>query len=479
MADDRKPVDPRRRKRMTERDEAIRRRRSNREQELRRGRSIPANDARRRVEDENVSRKRPQGKKRSQVRPSKQPKKKKKGIFKKVIGIILAAIILLTLVTGVRIAMLLNKVSTENIMAPNPVPMNQTVNILVLGLDVGDVKNPNDESIKRTDTMMLINFNPQTKKVNVVSIPRDTMIYINGRRWKINAAYPIGGDERVIKEVEELLSVNVNYLVKVNYAAFRDFINAIGGVDMKIKYDMNYTDKSQNLRINFKKGTEEHLDGKKAEEFFRWRKNNDGTGLPNGDIDRIKNQHEFLEQVVKKCTSPTIIFKMPKILKVMEQNIETNMPGTTIFKYALKMITLKSGNINMTTIKGNSQMIDGQSYFVFDKQANQQLINGLNSNGDSGPISPADVRIKVLNGTKISGLAATYKVQLNQLGYTNVDTGNTNLAKQSVVMVDNDNIKSELQKKFTSINKFESIDSRYEEPGYDVIVLLGEDAKNY
>ena len=479
MADDRKNVDPRRRKRMAEREEVIRRRRSNREQELRRGRSIPANDARRRVDDGVISRKKPQKNQRLKDKPSKKPKRKKKITFKRIIGIIIAAILLITLVTGVRIAMLLDKVSTDNIIKPNPVPMNQTVNILVLGLDVGDVNNPNDESIKRTDTMMLINFNPQTKKVNIVSIPRDTMIYINGRRWKINAAYPIGGDERVIKEVQDILSVNVNYLVKVNYAAFRDFIDAIGGVDMKIKYDMDYTDKSQNLRIKFKKGTEEHLDGKRAEEFFRWRKNNDGTGLPNGDIDRIKNQHEFLAQVVKKCATPAIIFKMPKILKVMETNIETNMPGTSIFKYALKLMTLKAGNINMTTIKGTPQMISGQSYFVFNKQANQQLINSLNSNGDSGPISPQDVRIKVLNGTKISGLAATYKVQLNQLGYTNVDTGNTNLVKQSVVMVNNDNIKSELQKKFTAINKIESIDSRYEEPGYDVIIVLGDDAKNY
>ena len=357
--------------------------------------------------------------------------------------------------------------------------VEEPINVLLLGMDIGDTNDLSNKEAKRTDTIILANFDPVKKDIKLVSVPRDTRVKINGRSQKINAAYPIGG-ERLVKElVGNILGVKVDYVVKIDYEGFRGIVDALGGVDMYIDQDMNYDDPAQDLHIHFNKGETVHLDGKKAEEFFRWRKNNDGTGLPNGDIDRIKNQHEFLAQVVKKCATPAIIFKMPKILKVMERNIETNMPGTTIFKYVLKLMTLKAGNINMTTIKGTPQMISGQSYFVFNKQANQQLINSLNSNGDSGPISPQDVRIKVLNGTKISGLAATYKVQLNQLGYTNVDTGNTNLVKQSVVMVNNDNIKSELQKKFTAINKIESIDSRYEEPGYDVIIVLGDDAKNY
>lgn len=512
MTNDRKSMDSSRRKRTeSEREEAIRRKRriAKRNEELKRGRqasrkslnnaSIPVNDARRRVDSprrsnedfvdrdfessRSSSRRAVPSSIQSKNRNSKKnlSKKRKKRIsFKKIIGIIFAAFLIFIIIGGVRIAKLVNNISTDNMIAPVEVPMDQTVNILLLGMDVGDVNNPNDESIKRTDTMMLINFNPKSKKVNIVSIPRDTLITINGRRWKMNAAYPIGGDQRVITEVEKLLSVKVNYLAKVNYEGFREFIDAIGGVDMKIEYNMDYTDKSQNLRIDFKKGTTVHLDGKKAEEFFRWRKNNDGTGLPNGDIDRIKNQHVFLEQVVKKCATPSIIFKIPAILRSVEQNVETNMTGSTMFKYALKLMTLKPSDIKMSTVKGSAKMIDGQSYFIVNKEENTDLIKRLNSS-DSGSseIKPEDVRIKVLNATKISGLAATYQIQLRQLGYKNVDTGNTDLRDKSVIMVDNDNIKNSLKKNFKSITDYESISSKYADTGYDVIIVLGNDAKNY
>lgn len=481
-----------------EREEAIRRKRiAKRNEELKRGRQtsrrsldnerIPNNDSRRRVDssvrtDKNSSKRPKSSNIKSKNRNlKKKALKKKKGItFKKILGIILAIFLIFIVVTGVRMAKLVNKINTDNITAPVEVSMKDTVNILLLGMDVGDVNNPNDEAIKRTDTMMLINFNPKTKKINIVSIPRDTLITINGRMWKINAAYPIGGDQRVITEVQKLLSVNVNYIAKVNYQAFRDIVDAIGGVDMKIDYNMDYTDKSQNLRIDFKKGTTVHLNGKKAEEFFRWRKNNDGTGLADGDIGRIRNQHAFLEQLAKKCASPMTIFKMPAILEAIEENVETNMDGSTMFKYALKLMTVKSSNVNMMTLKGVPKMINGQSYFIVNRADNMNLIKALNSsNSASSAIKPEDVRIKILNATKISGLAATYQIQLKQLGYTNVDTGNTDLRDKSVIMVDNDNIKNSLKENFKSITDYESINPKYNTSDYDVIIILGNDAKNY
>ena len=174
------------------------------------------------------------------------------------------------------------------------------------------------------------------------------------------------------------------------------------------------------------------------------------------------------------------IFKMPAILKAIEENVETNMDGTTMLKYALKLMTVKSGNVNMMTLKGEPKMINGQSYFIVNKEENMNLIKTLNSSESSSTvIKPEDVRIKILNATKISGLAATYQIQLKQLGYNNVDTGNTDLRDKSVIMVDNDNIKNSLKKDFKSITDYESINSKYQNSGYDVIIILGNDAKNY
>ena len=143
------------------------------------------------------------------------------------------------------------------------------------------------------------------KYLNVKSVKE------NGKNYKINAAYVKGGDEKTKSVVQNLLGITVNYIVKIDYAAFRGFIDAIGVVDMEIERDMKYDDDGQNLHIDFKGGTVAHLNGQKAEEFFRWRKNNDGTGFANGDLDRIENQHKFLQKVVDKCKKPSILFKLP------------------------------------------------------------------------------------------------------------------------------------------------------------------------
>ena len=86
--------------------------------------------------------------------------------------------------------------------------------------------------------------------------------------WKINAAYVLGGEEEVIEQVQNLLDVKINYLVEIDYAAFRNLIDAIGGVEMYIDRDMYYDDDAQDLHIHFNAGETVLLDGQKAEEYL-------------------------------------------------------------------------------------------------------------------------------------------------------------------------------------------------------------------
>ncbi|MGL5648077.1 MAG: LCP family protein [Clostridium sp.] len=422
------------------------------------------------------------------VKKSKTIKAKKKSngnkikvkTILKIIGVILLLFITFNIFSVMKT---ISKISTTDMIAPKVVSMDSTVNILLLGMDVGNVKDPNDNSLKRTDTIMVLNFNPSTKKVKVVSIPRDTMIDINGRRWKINAAYPVGGEEEIVKQVEKLLQINVNYVANVNYTAFRDFIDAIGGVTVKIKYDMDYTDKSQNLRIKFKKGTTEHLDGKKAEEFFRWRKNNDGTGLAMGDLGRIENQHEFMQAVVKKCTSPMIILKIPDILKVIEKNVKTNMSGTRMLRYALKLISVK--DFEMTMVKGTPQTIAGQSYYVFSEEKNKALIQSLKQgaeepqkgNTSSGKVLKGNIKVKIVNTTTKAGLAANYKTTLDREGFKTVDIGSVenNVAKKTYALVKNKEIEKEVKKDLVGISEYKIMGGNSPYKDYDLVIMLGLD----
>ena len=413
---------------------------------------------------------------------NKKRKKKRKNtnmpIAKKAMIVTASIVILLVvgLIVGI-ISFLGNLESSTTIGGVAP-DRGEALNILLLGMDIGDPNQVHNDGIKRTDTIMLVNYNPNSESVKMVSIPRDTLVNKNGKSYKINSAYQMGGDANIKRIVEEMLSVNINYIVKIDYEAFRNFIDAIGGIDIDIDRNMIYDDNVQNLHINLKKGPNQHLNGSQAEGFFRWRKNNDGSGFANGDLDRIDNQHKFMRKVVDKFSNPFIIFKVPKILKSISKNVETNMPINKIISYGIKFSGIDSNNFDMTTINGEARMIGGQSYVVFNKDSNKQLISSLHSSLKvSSGIKKEHVKILLLNGTKINGLASQVKGDLNVAGWTRVDTGNANPAQKSEIMTNDDDIKTLLNADMPKVKKSSNKpdDERY--ASYDVVVILGNDYK--
>ncbi|MGL4772468.1 MAG: LCP family protein [Clostridium sp.] len=424
-----------------------------------------------------------QTRRREEKKENTKRNKSKKGIsiFKKVITSILCILALLIVVVGYNIISFLSQINDNDMIAPLEVSSGESVNILMLGMDIGDPNQVENKSIKRTDTIMVFNYHPKTKKANLVSVPRDMLIKTqNGNNAKINAAYSIGGEQYIKEQVESFLSVKMNYMVKIDYQAFRDFIDAIGGIEMHIERDMYYDDDSQNLHINFKGGETRLLNGKEAEEFFRWRKNNDGTGLANGDLDRIKNQQLFMQKVIEKCAKPSTILKMNKILKSVGQNIETNMSTSKMLSLAFKLTSLNVSDVNMVTLTGEPRKIDKQDYLVYDRKANAEIINSLKNPGSSlTDIKKENISIMILNATKINGLASSYELNLRNLGYDKIDVGNIDLRDKSVIMVNDENIKNMIKGNFPDIKKYDEKDPKVGYDQYDVIVILGKDAKNF
>lgn len=353
---------------------------------------------------------------------------------------------------------------------------NDSINILALGVDIGDPTSDSQNDPKRTDTMILIHYNPDNESVNVVSIPRDTLIRINKKDSKINAAHAVGGVTYAIDAVEKLLDVEIDYYGKVNYKGFRKIIDSIGGVDMKISRSMNYDDDSQNLHIHFKKGENVHLDGEKAEQFFRWRKNNNGTGLAEGDLGRIENQHMFIEKIIEKLKSPKIIPRIPAILMTLPKYCETNMSADEIIKYGCDFI--KVSKVKMDTLKGDSQYINGSSYFLYDKSFNKEILDVLHDRKvikKGIDIDKNTIKIKVLNCTKKNGLAADYKEYLKKKGYTDITIGNGEASDTTKICFKGLNEREmEYIKEDLNMKKSEIIGDNSTK--FDIIVMLG---KNY
>ncbi len=241
--------------------------------------------------------------------------------------------------------------------------------ILVLGVDSKDYKI--NKSV-RSDTIMLVDLNSKTGEINIVSIPRDTRTPIKGRKYqeKINHSFAYGGPELTLDTVSELLKIPLDNYVVVDYKAVREYIDLIGGVDLYVPMDMKYSDPVADppLFIDLKKG-QQNLDGDKALQYLRFRK-----GYKNADLGRIEAQQIFLKAMIKQSIKPSTIIKVPKIVNIYKENLETNLPILGALKEAVLFFKYDLEDIEVFTIKGQPKTIDGVSYYIVDENGLDEFI---------------------------------------------------------------------------------------------------------
>lgn len=212
--------------------------------------------------------------------------------------------------------------------------VTRPVNILVMGIKVitSDLNNPPSTTKNLgyhalvnsfdglADTMLLLRFDPEKKKISVLSIPRDTQVTIDGHGvQKINAANDIGGPAVAATEVSNLLEgVAIDRYIRINVQGVEKLIDALGGVTVYVPNDMKYQDDSQHLYINLKQG-KQHLNGDRALQLLRFRHDR------NGDIGRIQRQQMVMRALMEQTLNPKILTRIPKILAIIQSHLDTNL----------------------------------------------------------------------------------------------------------------------------------------------------------
>lgn len=265
---------------------------------------------------------------------------------------------------------------------PIAVQAGQRINILAMGLD--------DDKL-RSDSMLLISMDPETKKAGILQIPRDTRALLAGKGTfeKINAAYASGvGDKqfppnlRALKTVEDLLDVSIHYTVVVDLDGFRKIIDSIGGITVDIPLEMEYDDPTQDLHIRFEPGRK-NLNGKQALEFIRWRRNNDGTGYPDGDLGRIRTQQKFLGLILDEMLKPATLLTLPNQLVTMSKHVKTTIDAQQMLSLAKVAATLNRKDIEMATLPGTDAYLfdpnEGKrlSFYLADPEATRKLVDRM------------------------------------------------------------------------------------------------------
>lgn len=242
------------------------------------------------------------------------------------------------------------------------------VNILILGTDGG-----------RADTIILASYDPDHHTLDFVTVPRDTYHEVPGHsllgQKKINAVFGFGkkegGGKGMKAEVSKILGVPIHYYVTADYKSISAIVNTVGGVEVNIEQTMNYDDPYCNppLHIHFNPGPQT-LNGQKAIEYLRWRKNNYGDSA--GDVPRTQRQIEFLKKLIKKAISS---FKYDQILKTCYEYVDTDMPIDEVLYYSTTLIGFSPDrDIESHLLPGESFYTDLSYYGHFPNETKDLMM---------------------------------------------------------------------------------------------------------
>lgn len=263
--------------------------------------------------------------------------------------------------------------------------LTRPVNILLMGMSVlpPDVDNPPAETKNLgyqaqvnsfdglSDVMLLIKFDPETKKIIMLSVPRDTRTEIEGLGIKkINYANVKGGPALTAKTVSNLLDgVAIDRYVRINVLGVAKLIDALGGVTVYVPKDMKYQDESQHLYINLKAG-KQHLNGDQALQLLRFR--HDALG----DIGRIQRQQMVLRALMDQSLNPATVAQLPKVLDVVKEHIDTNLTVEELVALVGFGVRTNRSNMQMLMVPGRFSEKNeyDASYWLPNKQGIAKLM---------------------------------------------------------------------------------------------------------
>lgn len=261
----------------------------------------------------------------------------------------------------------------ENLKATSPFTGDDPLHMLLFGIDKTATTDATEEgNPTRSDVIMLLTIDPVSKRAQLLSLPRDTYVDIEGHegKTKLGHAYAYGGEELAEKTVEDFLDISVDYYATVDYNAVKRLVDAVGGIEVDIPFDYTYEDTYvvPHLYIDFKKGKQK-LDGEDAVRYLRIRKI-----YENQDLDRIQTQQGFLMKLFDKVKSPRMIFKIPELIDLVLDNVETNLSYGQIAYLAKMGLEFDKESIQMDTLVGENQRIGKLEYYVVDQEtAREQL----------------------------------------------------------------------------------------------------------
>ena len=460
--------------------------------------------------------------------------KKKSGVLKKILLILLIVLIGLTGFVVYRTQK--NGGGMQGLLSTlvghdeNTLKELDTLQVLLMGVST-------DNGLKLTDTLIVGSYDPKTPKASLLSIPRDTFVGKNiktgGGSDKINSLYQVGGAEKTLEAVNEITGLDLKYYMVIDNQALIKLVDVIGGVEFEVPYvpgGMVYDDPSQDLHINLEPGLQ-LIDGNKAEQLLRFRKNNKNQTYPEeyggDDYGRMRTQREFIIATAKQTIQAKNVFKIGEIVDLVYEYVDTNLSISAIKDYIPYAINVDINGIQSAYLPGVSVgPPQGVPYWFFqvDEEETEELVqqlyystdttdtagenetedsgtdssSGTSSSSDNNTTSGTDttsdntsssstdtvtkkeagkIKIEILNGSGSSEKLSQVKKDLTAKGYKISRTSTTTSTSKTTIInkTDVDEKYENNVKEILGLGNISS--SSVSSSNVDITIIIGKDYK--
>lgn len=368
-----------------------------------------------------------------------------------------------------------NNVTSDDVSAklgtdrPSAAPENEDgqkpLNILLIGSDDRGGGNARlgggREDGQRSDTTILLHVAGDRRHATAISFPRDTLVDVppcvlpSGQRSRpqhlamFNSAFSVGGTACTIKTVEKLTDIRVDHHVVVDFRGFAAIVNALGGVQICLPTGVN--DREGNIRLAAGRRT---VRGAEALDYVRLRHDR-SLGGNGGDLGRIKRQQAFLSALATKAKSTGVLLNPPKLFGLLDAATKplTTDPGldslSELAKLARSLRRLETRNIEFVTVPVHDYPLDKNRLEVTQPVADQLFAAvrrdepitrpaagteppaspspspsaSATPTGSTLTVAPAQVSVRVLNGSGTPGRAKRVADELRRQGFRVVSLG--------------------------------------------------------
>jgi LCP family protein required for cell wall assembly len=355
---------------------------------------------------------------------------------------------------------LYGNINVVNVTGLTERPVHGVQNILLLGSQTrkgqgtGFGTNPSLDT-SNSDNLLLVHLDARHTHAIILSIPRDTMVYEPGCRARpgvgtgiwgpyqsaiIDGAMNIGGPSCAVSTVKDLTGVGIDHFVMFNFNSFRAMVDAIGGVEVCVPPG-GYHDPFSRLNLS---GGRHLLTYNQALAYVRTRHGVSAAGDTGGDLPRIMLQQAFISSVIQKVNSQGILGNSVQLLRIADTatralTVDQGLDSVTkLLGLARTLAHLRARHVTLITMPTVPDPNPADSGRLLPEQPQddvifQMITDGQRWRGRLPTLPPAQVKVRVLNGAGIGGLAGQTASRLRKLGFDVTGTGSTAAASATTV----------------------------------------------